>query len=253
MLAQLLPANLFAAFLIFARIGSAMMLLPGFGEFYVLQRFRLLLALLVSLLLIPVLAPVLPPLPESVTGLLRSVGVEAMIGIFLGTVARILLSGLDTAGSIVSYQLGLSQAQIFNPSLQTQGTLTGSFYSVLGVLLIFLTDLHHLLLRALVDSYGVFAPTVVPELGDLSESITRSVAGAFEIALELAAPFVVLGVVFSVGIGLLGRLVPQLQILFVTQPLQIIGGLLALGLALSAGMHWFLATFAERFAALTGT
>jgi flagellar biosynthetic protein FliR len=253
MLAELLPANLFAAALIFARIGSAMMLLPGFGEFYVLQRFRLLLALLVSLLLIPVLAPALPPLPGSVAGLLRAVGVEAMIGIFLGTVARILLSGLDTAGNIVSYQLGLSQAQIFNPALQTQGTLTGSLYGLLGVLLIFLTDLHHVLLRALVDSYAVFTPAAVPELGDISQAITRSVAGAFEIGLELAAPFIVLGVIFSIGIGLLGRLVPQLQILFVTQPLQIVGGFLALGLALSAGMQWFLTTFAERFAALTGT
>jgi flagellar biosynthesis protein FliR len=250
-LQQLLPANLFAVFLVFARIGSAMMLLPGFGEFYVLQRFRLLLALLISLLLTPVLAPLLPPLPDGVVPLVSLVGGEVLIGIFLGTVSRILLSALDVAGTIVSFQLGLSAAQIFNPMLAAQGTLTATFYGMLGVLLIFLTDLHHLMLRALVDSYAVFAPGKLPPLGDLSETVVHSVAAAFLLGMEMSTPFIVLGLVFFIGLGLIGRLVPQLQILFVTQPLQITGGLLAFGLVLATGMRWFLEVFAQQFAALT--
>src|SRR5690348_6112188 len=115
LLAQVLPANLFAAALIFARIGSALMLLPGFGEFYVLQRYRLLLGLFIAALLTPVLSPMLPPLPGRALDLAVMVGSEAMIGLFLGLVSRILLSALDTAGTIVSFQLGLSAAQVFNP------------------------------------------------------------------------------------------------------------------------------------------
>ena len=253
MLSALLPANVFGALLIFSRIGSAMMLLPGFGEFYVLQRFRLLLAVLVSLLLLPVLSPTLPPLPGNAVGLIKIVGGEVLIGIFLGTISRILLSALDTAGTVVSLQLGLSQAQIFNPLLATQGTLTGTLYSVLGVLLIFLTDLHHVLLRAMVDSYSVFAPGVLPPLGDLSEVIVRGVGGAFLIGMEMSAPFILLGIVFFVGLGLIGRLVPQLQLLFIMQPLQIMGGLFAFALVLSAGLRWFLEAFAEQFSILTGT
>lgn len=101
MLEQLLPANLFAALLIFTRIGAAMMLLPGFGEFYVLQRYRLLLALLLAALLTPVLAPQLPALPDGALRLGVVVGGEAVIGLFLGLVARILLSALDIAGTVV--------------------------------------------------------------------------------------------------------------------------------------------------------
>lgn len=133
------------------------------------------------------------------------------------------------------------------------GTLTGALYSVLGVLLIFLTDLHHLLLRAMVDSYDVFPAGILPPLNDLAEMIARSAGGAFEIGMEMAAPFILLGTLFFVAIGLVGRLVPQLQILFVTQPLQILGGILALSLVLASGMAWFLDAFAERYAALIGS
>jgi flagellar biosynthetic protein FliR len=252
MLEQFLPANVFAVLLIFARVGSAMMLLPGFGEFYVLARWRLLLALALALLLTPVLAPALPPLPAGAVQLAAIVGSEAMIGLFMGTVARILLSALDVAGTVVSLQLGLSAAQIFNPMAAAPAALTSTLYSVLGVLLIFLSDLHHLLLRAIVESYDVFQPGVLPPMGDFSEMITRSVAGAFRLGIEMAAPFIVLGTLFYAALGIVGRLVPQLQILFVTQPLQIIGGLMALGFVLLAGMQWFLDAFARQFAAFTG-
>jgi flagellar biosynthetic protein FliR len=200
-----------------------------------------------------VLGPSLPPLPQSVARLLVVVGSEAMIGLFLGSVARILLAALDVAGTVVSLQLGLSAAQIFNPTAAAPGTLTSTFYGVLGVLLIFVTDLHHLLLRAAVESYDVFAPGVVPPSGDLAEMIAKSVAGAFLIGMEMSAPFILLGLLYFIAIGLVGRLVPQLQILFVTQPLQILGGLAVLGLVLATGMQWFLSTFAEQFSALTGT
>ncbi|HJT05461.1 MAG TPA: flagellar biosynthetic protein FliR [Stellaceae bacterium] len=252
MLEQVLPANLFAALLIFARVGSAMMLLPGFGEVYVLQRYRLLLALAIALLLTPVLGPALPALPGSAPRLVALIGGEAVVGLFLGTVARVLLSALDVAGTLVSLQLGLSAAQIFNPMLAQQGTLTSAFYGVLGVLLIFVTDLHHLLLNAVVDSYNVFIPGSLPPLGDLSEAMVRVAASAFQLGLEMAAPFIVLGTLFFVALGVVGRLVPQLQLLFVMQPLQIMGGFAALIVVLGAGMRWFLETYAQQFTALIG-
>ncbi|HZB90633.1 MAG TPA: flagellar biosynthetic protein FliR [Stellaceae bacterium] len=251
-LLQLLPANVFAVMLIFARIGTALMLLPGFGEFYVYRRFRLLLAFLIAVLLTPLLAPLLPPLPGGAVKLAGMVGSEVVIGLFLGSVSRILLAALDIAGTIVSFQLGLSAAQMFNPMAGSTSPLTSTLYSILGVLLIFLTDLHHMLLRSLVDSYDVFAPGVMPPLGDLSEMITRSVAGAFAIGFGMAAPFIVLGLMFYVALGIVGRLVPQLQIMFVTMPAQILGGLVVLVFVLSAGMEWFLDAFQREFTTFTG-
>lgn len=252
MIEHILPANVFGALLIFARIGSAMMLLPGFGEFYVMARYRLLLAVAIALLLTPILGPALPPLPTDVGRLVAIVGGEVIIGLFLGTVSRVLLSALDTAGMVASLQLGLSAAQIFNPMMAQQSTVTASLYSMLGVLLIFLTDLHHMLLRAVVDSYSAFPPGTLPAVGDLSDALSRSVAVAFRLGVEMAAPFILLGTVFFIALGMIGRLTPQLPLLFVIQPLQIIGGLLVFAFVLTAGLQWFLESFARQFAHLIG-
>lgn len=246
-LAQFLPTNIFAALLIFARIGSAMMLLPGFGEVYVPQRFRLLLAIIISALLLPILAPLLPALPPSPSELLIVFGAELGIGLFIGTLTRLVLAGLETAGQVVSFQTGLSNAVIFNPLQATQSAVPSALYGALGVLLIFLTDLHHLMLRGLVDSYMIFTPGKLPPIEDLSQTVAHAAAGSFRLALEMAAPFVVLGTAFFVCLGLIGRLVPQFQILFVTQPLQIMGGLLLFGLVIAAGMGWFLDAFVQQF------
>jgi len=246
-LAQFLPANIFAALLIFARIGTAMMLLPGFGEIYVPQRYRLLLAMILSGLLLPILEPLLPALPASPSALLLVIGAEIAVGLFIGTLTRIVLAGLETAGQIVSIQTGLSNAVIFNPMQATQSAVPSALYSVLGVLLIFLTDMHHLMLRGLVDSYMIFTPGKLPPVEDLSQTVAHAAAGSFRLALEMAAPFIVLGTVFFVALGLIGRLVPQLQVLFITQPLQIMGGLLLFAIVIASGMGWFLDAFVQQF------
>lgn len=249
-LTQFLPTNIFALLLIFSRIGTAMMLLPGFGEVYVPQRFRLLLALILSGLLLPIIAPLLPGLPASPSALLIVLGSEVAIGLFIGTLARIVLAALEIAGNIVSLQSGLSNAQIFNPLQATQSPIPSALYSMLGVLLIFLTNMHHLMLRGLVDSYMIFAPGQLPPIEDLSQTAAHAVAGSFRLAIEMAAPFIVLGTAFFVGLGLIGRLVPQIQILFVSQPLQVMGGLLLFGVVLAAGMGWFLDGFVQQFAVI---
>jgi flagellar biosynthesis protein FliR len=244
-LAQFLPANLFAVLLVFARVGSALMLLPGFGDLYVPQRYRLLLALLLSLLLASIVGPALPPLPSSPARLLAVLFGEIVIGAFLGTTARVILSALETAGMIVSLQLGLSAAQVFNPTAAQQGSISGTLMMVLGVLVIFATDTHHLMLRALVDSYSLMSPGVTPIYEDLADLLAHLVAASFKLGLEIAAPLVVLGTVFYVSMGLISRLMPQLQVFFIAMPVQILGGVLVFALTLGAVMNGFLDGFVE--------
>lgn len=252
-LTEFLPANLFAVFLIFARIGTMMMLMPGFGEVYVLQRYRLLLALFMAALLTPVLLPVLPPLPGSPARLAVIVGGEIAIGAFIGTVARMLVSALETAGTVVSLQLGLSAAAMFNPlGNQDDAPLPSALLGVMGVVLIFVTNLHEMLLRAAVESYGLFTPGALPPLGDFSNAMAHIVAGSFRLGIELASPFIVLGLVFFLALGLVTRMVPQLQVMFIAQPLQIIVGLFVFAAVLVTGMRWFLDEFVRQFAFLGG-
>jgi len=241
-----LPDNLFAVLLVFARVGSALVILPGFGDLYVPQRYRLLLAVFLSLLIAGIVAPLLPALPSSPATLLVLLFGEIVVGLFLGTVARLLVTALETAGSIVALQVGLSSASVFNPMMAQQSALPSSLLMTLGTLVIFLTDTHHLLLRALVDSYSLFAPGVMPILGDASDMVARTAAASFRLGTELAAPFIVAGTLFFAALGLLSRLMPQLQIFFVIVPVQIAGGIAIFALTLSAVMRWFAESFAQQ-------
>jgi len=245
MLERLMTAEVFALVLIFARIGSAFILMPGIGENYVSPRVRLLLAGAVAILVAPVVAPRLPALPASVSSMFLLLGGEIGIGLFVGTVARVALSALETAGTLISFQTGLASAQVFNPLLSDQGSLVSVLISVVGLVLIFETDMLHLLLRATVDSYTLFVPGALPPIGDFSEMISRLVARSFAIAMQLSAPFLVLSLVTYIALALITRLMPQLQVFFVALPLQIGLGFLLLGLTFSTLMMWFLENFAD--------
>ena len=102
MLDQLLTGGLWSFMLVFARIGSAITLLPGFGEAYVSPRVRLGIALAISFIVTPLVADLLPALPGSLWAVLLLIGTETVIGLLFGTLARLLLVGLQTAGMIIA-------------------------------------------------------------------------------------------------------------------------------------------------------
>ncbi len=245
MLSTLLAANLFGFMLVLARVGTALMLLPGFGDAMVLRRFRLLLALLLSGLILPLVAAELPPVPASPLMLAVLTFGETLIGALIGVMARLVISAVDVAGMIVSLTIGLSSAQVFNPALASQGSLISGFMTIVALVLIFVTDLHHLMLRALVGSYGVFPVGELPPVGDAAQTISRLVADSFRLGAEIAAPFLVIGMVLMIGMGLLARLMPQIQIFFIALPVQITFGIALVGLTLSGMMLVWLEYFQD--------
>jgi flagellar biosynthetic protein FliR len=250
MLQNLLPAEIFAYVLVFSRIGATISLLPGFGETYVSPRIRLLLALTITVLLTPVLIDVLPKMPASPISLLLLIGGEMLIGLFIGLVARILVSALATGGAMLAFLTGLANALLFNPMLSGQGALPSIFLSVLGLLLIFVTDTHHLMLMALLDGYMMFKPGIVPAFGDFADTLARLLADSFRVGLQIAMPFIMFGIVFYTGMGLLARLMAQLPIFFVALPAQIMLGLFVMLVTFPAALLWFLNYYQTTFTRL---
>lgn len=243
MLDEILSTNLFAFFLLSARLGGAMMLLPGFGEAVVSQRVRVSLTLAVALAVFPLIGPALPGMPASLAGLFGLILMEVVIGAFLGGSARVMMSALHVAGTVISFQSSLGFAQTVDPAAQSQGAVVSSLLGLLGVVLIFATGLHYLLLKALIDSYILFPAGGFPPVGDFAERLVEIVVGAFTLGVRIAAPFVVYGLVFYVCLGLLGRLMPRIPLFFVVMPLQILLSLAVLAIVLPAIMLWFLSYF----------
>jgi flagellar biosynthetic protein FliR len=248
-----LNAQIYAFLLVFARVGTALMFMPVFGETFVSSTIRLLFALGMSLLLMPVLMPTLPVAPTDVPGLLTLIATEGFIGVFLGVIARLLMSTLEIAGMIISLQTGLAAAMMFNPSLGTQGSPFGSMLGVLGITIVVIADLHHLLLAGIGNSYALFPPGGVVPVNDFSETIMRLIGESFSIGTQMAAPFVVGGIILNVALGVLSRLVPQMQIFFVALPVQIGAGLLLFAISLEAAMLLWLTHFEEAVIGLLGS
>ncbi len=240
MLEQILPAEIFAILLIFVRVGGATMLLPGYGEPFVSPRLRLLFALMVSMVVAPVLSETLPKMPDSAPLLALLILGEVVIGVFIGTIARMFLAALTTAGMLIGYMSSMANALTNDPSAAQQGSIAGSFLTLVALLTIMTLDLHHLLLMAVVDSYDLFVPGQVPPIADFSEMVTRTMSETFLLSFQIAAPFVVVGLIFYLGLGLLGRLMPQMQVFFVAMPLQIMVGLGVLFIALPVTLRWFI-------------
>jgi flagellar biosynthetic protein FliR len=243
MLEQLLPAQVFAAFLVFARIGSAFSVLPGFSEAFIAMRFRLMLAGVTSLVTAPIIAPGLPAAPESPVALLLLVGSEVVIGLFLGLTARLAMAAVQTAGMIIGLQTSLANAFAYDPSTAQQNAVVGAWLSTIALVLIFVTDTHHLLLRGLIGSYSLFQPGAPPPLEDLTQVIVRLVSSSFLLGIQIATPFMAFGFIFFLALGLIARLMPQVQIFFVAMPLQIVIGFIALGATVGVGMIMFLNRF----------
>lgn len=234
-----LPALAAAYLLTFARVGTMVMLLPGIGEMNLPARVRLTMALVLAAILVPAHQSAYAVDLKAIGPVLVVLFQELIVGAVLGLTARLAISALQVTGSVVAQQLGLGFVTAIDPTQNQQGILVGNFLTVLGITLIFATDLHHLVIAALNDSYSIFRPGEMPMVGDVAQHITKVISTAFRIGIQLSAPFLVFGLLFNLGLGILSRLMPQMQVFFIGLPLSILLGLALLLLVIGAMMGTF--------------
>lgn len=220
--------------LVLSRVGAALMLLPGFGETEPPAMLRAGLALCFTVLLLPLVQPLLPPPPTDALTVAAMVAGELLAGGLLGFLARLVALALPIAGQIASYMTGLSSVLQPDPVLGSQASAISRLLGLCAPVLFLASGLYALPLSALAGSYRLFPPGQGPLAGDAAAGVVASVGQAFALALRLAAPFVVGGVLWQVGLGLLARFVPPLHVSSVLQPAQILGGLLLLALSAAA-------------------
>ncbi len=234
-----LPALGAAFMLAFARVGTMVMLLPGIGELNLPTRVRLVIALALTAVLLPLHRAAYAIDLQALGPVITMGGEEMLIGAMLGLTARLAISSLQVAGFVVAQQLGFGFVTAVDPTQNEQGVLVGNFLTMLGITLIFATNLHYLIIGALNDSYNLFQPGAIPFTGDMAQMITGVVTTSFRIGIQLAAPFLVFGLLFNVGLGVLSRLMPQMQVFFIGLPLSIMLGLVLLMLVIGAMMGTF--------------
>jgi flagellar biosynthetic protein FliR len=222
--------------LLFARLGAVMMLAPGWGEQTVPATLRLAAAILATAVLAPSLAISAPPMPADAAGAIPLIATEVMIGLMLGGGARLLMSALQVAGATAGIASGLGFAQQVDPVASQPAAIFSGFFSLMGVVLVMAAGLHRIMIEAAADSYTLFPPGAFPPIGDATTFVIDAVANAFRLGIQIAAPVLVFSLIFNIAIGLVSRLIPQIQIFLIAMPLSVLLGVAVTALGLGGGL-----------------
>lgn len=241
---EVLPGDASAFLLLFARLGALMMSVPLFSEDAVPGRIRLLMTLGMTAGLWGLLGPTMPRLSGDEPRLAAMLVTELLIGLAIGMLIRMMFMAITIAGGIISLQIGLTSALVVDASAGGQVPVLAKLMSVAAVLICMGLGVHHLWIATLVHSYGLFPVGTLPPAQDFLDLAVMTASRAMALGLGLSAPLVIYGLVFNMALGLASRLAPAIQIFFIAQPLNLLGGV-ALFMLLIGSM---LAAFANSLA-----
>ncbi|KAB0679889.1 flagellar biosynthetic protein FliR [Aureimonas leprariae] len=230
-------------FLIFCRVGSCLMLLPGYSSLRMPVQIRLLVAVAASLVISPALLPGMQGLVQSSGDDMRLqlVVTEMLNGALIGLLGRVFMLALQFAGTFVANAIGMGNA--FGVAMEDQEPAIASLITLTATVMIFTLNLHAEILRALVASYGPMpvAGGFVSRAGLVS--LTDKLDETFMLCLRIASPFVVYGVIVNFAVGLMNKMTPQIPIYFISLPFVIAGGMVLLGWAIGDFLRIFVASF----------
>jgi len=247
-----LPLLAFQAVLILARLGAAAMILPGLGETDVPAPVRLALALGLVPLLLPGLSPNLPAPPEAAAEALRLLALEVMTGLWIGGLARLLALALSVALQAGATLLGLGSVLVNDPALGGGASALGRLGTLATAVLVLSTGLHAIPLRALAESYALMPPGSPWPAGAAASEVAEAGGAMLALALRLAGPLVLLSVGLNLGLALVARVAPSVQVFFVAAPGAILAGLALLAVVAPPMLGAFHAALLAGWSALPG-
>ena len=241
------PQVILATFLIFCRIGTCLMLMPGFSSPRVPVRVRLFLAVAVTLALAPLLVTnVQAATPgDSPVVLLGLIASEMLVGAIIGLMGRMFFLALQFAGSAITMLVGLSNTPDAHiDEAEPVAAVTG-LITVTASVLIFVADLHWEVLRALLDSYSAVpvAKELAANFGTIK--IVDALGDSFILALRITAPFIVYSLMINLMFGVLGKLTPQIPVYFISVPFVLAGGGMILFFTSSELLQLFIDGFSD--------
>lgn len=239
MLANVLEEELWAFLLVMMRLVPVFLVMPIFSERSVPTQVRASFALALSIIMSATLdtLPAMPGEPLHLIGLALK---EILVGTLLALTMRIVISATHVAGTVIAFQTGLAAAQTIDPAQGGQSTIISTFMTLTATTLIVIMDIHHIMLLAVANSYSMFPVGDALPIEDFTRVVIHYTSYSFLLGTQLAAPFLVYGVVFNVGLGLVNRLVPRVQVFFVSMPLNIMFGFTLFMLLLPSMMILFI-------------
>ena len=234
---------LYAYMLVFARVSAIVMLMPAMGDSWVPMRARLFFALAFSALLTAPSAGQAPVPAQFIDGVYMIIA-ETATGLVIGGAMRFFLAAPAIAGQLTSQIIALSN--IFAAAgmpMQTSSVL-GAWFLMGAIAFIFVSGLHYLMLDAIALSYSLIPMGEFPNMGDTAQQAARIFAGVFMLGIQMAAPFILLGIIFNLGVGLINKMLMTMPVYFIAMPISMLGGFYVLAYAIGPVLTAFRGVFA---------
>ncbi|MCM2291387.1 flagellar type III secretion system protein FliR [Allorhizobium sp. BGMRC 0089] len=240
--------SVLAVFLVFCRIGACFMVLPGFSTARVPMQVRLFVAIGISMAATPILwDTVYPKVSGGGASFILLIFTESLIGTVFGLMARIFVLGLQFAGAILTMMIGfnaMTAPDVLEDTAENQMT---NMLSFCGLLMLFMMDFHHVVLHAMIDSYSIIPIGHSPNTQQMLITLTDTAAKTYYLMLRLSSPFIIYGLMFNFGIGLINKLAPQIPVYYISTPYLITGGLLLVYWSIGAMVRQFADSFLPIF------
>lgn len=243
-LADFVTLEIHRIFLVFVRVAAAIAFLPGLGEAAVPVRVRLGIAGLAALAIGPAVPGLPAAAPAGAGELVPLFAGEMLVGGFIGIGARLFLASLQIAGTVIGQTIGLANPFAVQGTGFEGGSVVSTGLVIAGLAMVFATDVHYLMLEAVVRSYTTWPVAEPLETGPLARDLAGLIAATFRLGIGLAAPFLVFAVLFNLALGLVNRVMPALPVFFVGTPIMLGLGLLMLALSAGAMISGFAAAIA---------
>lgn len=229
-IAQYILANYSTFLFVLVRTGSILLAAPIFGAVNVPMQLKLGLTVLIALLLAPLTPQV--ALPQTMTGVVASIAGEMMIGVTIGFAIRFVLTGIEFAGQVAGFQMGIGMASAYDPINSAQITVLGKFLSILTLLIFLSVNGHLMVIMALKKSFDVIPPYGFTLSGSLMESFIAFSREIFVLAFKFSAPVVAILIFVNVALGIMARTVPQINMFVIGFAVTIMVGFLMLSLSM---------------------
>ena len=217
---------------IFSRVAAIILFAPILGSAQVPARLKVGLALVFSVMIFPMVPIEALPEPRGLFDLAIHIATDAAIGLAIAFAVRLIFTAVQVAGTIVDFQMGFGVVNVIDPQTQAQVSITAQFQNILAVLIFLASDAHHFIIGAVVQSFDLINLAQVDFSNVTPELILRYFTSMFVVAVKIAAPIMAILFFLSVGLGLVARTVPQMNVFIVGFPLQIGVGLLMVALAM---------------------
>jgi flagellar biosynthetic protein FliR len=224
----ILVSDFIIVLLIFVRIISAFSAAPIYSHQAIPATVKVFFALVISYIIFSSVSQTKIHIEINLVWLVVNVIKEIISGLIIGFAINMVFYAVSFAGSIIGFDIGLSMSQVFNPVDGMGSNVVEEIIYFLAILVFFVIDGHHHLIRALVYSFTVIPLGTYTLTKNVFDTLMLMTASVFIISVKIASPVLVSYFLISIGEGILSRIIPQMQVFFVTYPIKLGLGFLML-------------------------